>query len=117
MQYLMLCHSYAQSRRPRVGAGNGSNLAVLYSHPQRQEQRRRGDAVVVRASELAVKEESGTPSLGLEVVETVEPNSRVFPSLTVILSFNILISFAYFMIIGTFLQTAFYLSYLGVLRT
>jgi hypothetical protein len=32
---------------------------------------------VVRASEVAVKEESGTPSLGLEVVETLEPNSRV----------------------------------------
>jgi hypothetical protein len=65
-------------RRLRVGAGNGSNLAAVYSHPQYQEpRRRRGEAVVVRASEVAVKEESGTPSLGLEVVETLEPNSRV----------------------------------------
>lgn len=33
--------------------------------------------MVVRASEVAVKEESGTPSLGLEVVETLEPICRV----------------------------------------
>lgn len=81
VQYLMLCQPDVQkSRRLRVGAGNGSNLAALYSHPQHQEQRRRRrEAVVVRASEVAVKEESGTPSLGLEVVETLEPNSRVLP--------------------------------------
>ncbi|KAG0562657.1 hypothetical protein KC19_9G162700 [Ceratodon purpureus] len=67
-----------KSRRLRVGAVNGSNLAALYSHSQYREQRsRRGEAMVVRASEVAVKEESGTPSLGLEVVETLEPNSRV----------------------------------------
>ena len=63
-----------------MGAVNGSNLAALYSHSQYREQRsRRGEAMVVRASEVAVKEESGTPSLGLEVVETLEPNSRVLP--------------------------------------
>jgi len=51
-------------------------LGALYAHPQ-QQVARRNKAVVVRASEVAVKEESGSPSLGLEVVETIEPNSRV----------------------------------------
>lgn len=63
-------------RRSQFGAGNGFNLGALYAHPQ-QQVARRNKAVVVRASEVAVKEESGSPSLGLEVVETIEPNSRV----------------------------------------
>jgi len=57
-------------------AGNGAtNLAALYCQPEPR--RRRGDALVVRASEVAVKEESGSPSLGLEVKETLLDNSRV----------------------------------------
>jgi hypothetical protein len=62
--------------RSQFGTGNGFNLGALYAHPQ-QQVARRNKAVVVRASEVAVKEESGSPSLGLEVVETIEPNSRV----------------------------------------
>lgn len=68
-----------KSSRLRVGAGNFG----LHSHSQqREQQRRRG--VVVRASEVAVKEESGTPSLGLEVVETLEPICRVIPVSTLL---------------------------------
>lgn len=71
------CNAFVQRwRRSQFGTGNGFNLGALYAHPQQQVARRE-KAVVVRASEVAVKEESGSPSLGLEVVETIEPNSRV----------------------------------------
>lgn len=71
------CNAFVQRwRRSQFSTGNGFNLGALYAHPQ-QQVARRNKAVVVRASEVAVKEESGSPSLGLEVVETLEPNSRV----------------------------------------
>ncbi|XP_024388971.1 trigger factor-like protein TIG, Chloroplastic isoform X2 [Physcomitrium patens] len=66
-----------KSRRFQQGAGNGFNLVAVFKYPQQDHRRRRGEAVVVRAGEVAVKEESGTPSLGLEVVETNLANSRV----------------------------------------
>lgn len=82
---------WQKSRRFRLGAGNGSNLAALYCHSQQQQEqrRRRGEAVVVRASEVAVKEESGTPSLGLEVVETLVANSRVLNPLSFLCFFSV----------------------------
>lgn len=72
-----ICNAFVQRwRRSQFGTGNGFNLGALYAHSQQQVARRNKD-IVVRASEVAVKEESGSPSLGLEVVETIEPNSRV----------------------------------------
>lgn len=77
LQLKFLDSRIQKSRRFQQGAGNGFNLVAVFKYPQQDHRRRRGEAVVVRAGEVAVKEESGTPSLGLEVVETNLANSRV----------------------------------------
>lgn len=65
-----------ESRNFRLGARNACNLSASCSHLQQQQQRRsRGEAMVARASEVAV--ETGTLSLGLDVKETGLDHSRV----------------------------------------